>query len=293
MKERSPVKLKTDRRGFTLTEVLVVQVIIIMIAGLLFVLYSQSQFIFKRGSAKISIHQTARQALVRVIPLIASANSRPDDPPVIDSRTVLPDGTPGPGHNLQAILEPQNPDPLAPVVPRPHIDTPADVDKNNQIILRSVDNYVAGILNRPPLEATFNPRDPYRFQAGSPAFGTPYPIDTGIYRIFFKRDMTKTTNSEDSPGGRIGDICVDGNTPTDPDDDIVLARRIYNIQFHHELRNTVDVVLCVKGILPRAAGKTVDQIDPSAVGANQSQIDKVVRSTRVYLPIETNSPGGA
>lgn len=292
------MRITNPYRGFTLAELLVVQVIVVMISAVLFVIYSQSQFIFRRGSATIDMHQTARQALVRVIPLIASANSRPEDPPWADSRSVLPDGSTRTPHNLQAILEPSNPNPDLPLPPRPKLDPgpsdpPGDINLNNQIVLRSVDAYVARILRRPPLETVFNPRDPYRFQPGHSRFGQGYDLNTGIYRIFFKRDMTKTTNTEKSPGGRIGDICLDGNTPSDASDDIVLARRVYNIQFHHELRNTVDVVLCVKGILPRAGGKTVDQVNPGAVGVNQSQIDKVVRSTRVYLPIETNSPGGA
>ena len=105
------MKITKGRRGFTLAEVLVVQVIIVMISAVLFVIYQQSQFIFRRGSAKIDIHQSARQALVRVIPLIASANSRPEDPPWADSRSVLPDGTVRTPDNLQAILDPSNPDP--------------------------------------------------------------------------------------------------------------------------------------------------------------------------------------
>lgn len=290
------MKPQRVEKGFTLAEVLVVQVLMVMVSGVLFILYGQTQFIFKRGSAKIELHQKARRALVRVIPLIASANSRPEDPPMISSASIFPDGSPGPAHNLQAVLEPENPDPLLPPPVRPGIDTHTDangngildIDENNQIILRSSDAYVSTLLERPPLEANFDPRDPYRWQIGHPNFGQPYPIDSGIYRIFFRRDMTKTTNTPESPGGRIGEICVDGNTPSNTGDDIVLARGVYNVQFHHVLRNTVDVVVCVKGHLPRSGGLMSDQLDPLAIGNNQASIDKLVRTTRVYLPVETN-----
>jgi type II secretory pathway pseudopilin PulG len=279
------MKLCSKKKGFTLVELMVVQTMMVVVAGVLFVLYGQSAFIFKRGSAKITMHQTARQALVRTIPLIASANSRPEDPPQIDSRTVLPDGTPGPGHNLQAVIEPAPPaDPDNPP-PRPGPDS----DDNTQIILRSTDHYAAEILRKAPLEAAFNPRDAFRWQTG-PNRGTPYPITSGIYRLFYNRDMTKTANAEDAPGGRIGTLNLDGNTPDDPSDDIVLSRGLYNVQFIHELRNTVDVVVIVKAHLPRAGGRMASQLAP---GASQAEIDQVVRTTRVFLPIETNSPGGA
>jgi type II secretory pathway pseudopilin PulG len=279
------MKRRTTKQGFSLIEVLIVQGMMIVVAGVLFLLYGQSTFIFKRGAAKIGMHQTARQALVRVIPMIASANSRPEDPPQIDSRTVLPDGSPGPGHNLQAVISPAPPpDPDNPP-PRPLPDS----DDNTEIVLRSTDAYAAEILRRAPIEAAFNPRDAFRWQTGA-NLGTPHPIDSGIYRIFFDRDMNKTENAADAPGGRIGTLVLDGNTPGDAADDIIIARGLYNVQFVHELRNTIDVIVIVKGHLPRSGGMMSRQMD---VNAPQSEIDQIVRTTRVFLPIETNSPGGA
>jgi hypothetical protein len=128
-------------------------------------------------------------------------------------------------------------------------------------VLNSIEAYVEEQLRETVSE--FNPRTPTYRQ----------------YRLFFALDPNKDQSNEiQAPGGRIGNLWIDGNTPGDNTDDILLASNLYDLTFKHESDNVVELTVTAKGYVKRAIGGQT--------------LDEQVYSTRVHLPIYTHTPGG-
>jgi hypothetical protein len=246
---------RAPARGFTLIELLVVQAIMIVIFIVLFFLYTQSRFIFQRGTAKIEMQQNLRQALIRIIPYIASANPRPADPPDIPFRLPAVKSPPPPGDDV----DPE--DCVSSSIP--------EGDTDAEIVLRASATYIDRIMrvNNP---VPFNPRDPY-----------PDPSAANEYRLFYILDPDLDMgNPDQAPGGKIGRIMLDRNTPGDPTDDIMLARSIFGVSFETLSPSAIDVGLVIKKFLPKASGAKADDVP-----------EVLYYSTRVHLPIYTNLNG--
>jgi prepilin-type N-terminal cleavage/methylation domain-containing protein len=229
------------RRGFSIPELMVVMTVMGILSGVLLAFYGQTELVLSRGISQTTLQQAARLASIRVIPKITSAVPKPETP-----------GDPDPAMRpaLAAIISP---------LPPPDESTPAV--ETREIVLNSIEPFVQTQLRKPV--STFNPRHPTYAQ----------------YRLFFVLDATKDQNDEDqAPGGRIGNLWMDGNTPGDSSDDLKLASNLYDITFKHETDNVIDLTVITKGWMRRAiGGRTLDQ---------------QVYQTRIHLPIYTYTPGG-
>lgn len=170
-----------------------------------------------------------------------------------------------------AVPRPQALDDLGQLYSVPAIVEPAVGVTGNQVVLWSTAEYVSRITNQAAV--TFDPR------AATADAGQ---YDT--YRLFFAIDADKDqTDPEVAPGGQIGNVLLDPNTPGNAGDDIVLARNLYDVSFERmddgtATRNVVRVNVQVYGYVEMATG--------------QEELQRVDYTTRVFLPYYTVDPGG-
>ena len=215
--------------------------IMVLLSLVLVGFYSESEQILSRGITQTTLQQAARVASIRIIPKITSAIPKPETPsdPVAANRPAM-----------AAIISP------AP----PANETTPPVEAR-EVILNSTLPYVQTQLRQ--TVSDFNPRTP----------------TYGRYRIWFELDADKNQADEDeAPGGRIGNIWIDGNTPGVATDDIKLAANLFDVTFKHEVDNVVELTVVTKGYMRRAIGGRM--------------LDEQRYSTRIHLPIYTHTPGG-
>ncbi len=266
---------RRDRRAivaFTVPEVLVVCSVLLVMFGLLISVYAQAQFMLRHGSAKLEMHQKLRQASSRVIPYIASAVRHPDDTargliarPLNEEE--VPEDYPfqsGGELSLFPILVPP---------PSPE-DTIIETD---WLLLRSTEAYVDKILRVPEASAAvLNARDPFGIQDPSlDSWDIEDIARRGLYRIF-TQDVPGADQSDPELQQRM--ILLDGNTPGDPSDDIALTSGFHRVTFSQMEDTVVDVTFEARRYLPLPTGGLAKEPTPA------------IKRTRVFLPINTNTP---
>ena len=226
-------------KGFSLPELMIVMTVMGILSGVLLAMYGESELMLVRGMTLTTLEQTARLGGARIIPKITSSVAKPATP----DHPVLANRPAVP-----AIVSPPAP---------PYTVAP----DRRQLVLNSIDTYVQRQMRLP--ETVFNPRNPTYLK----------------YRIFFALDTTKNQADPNlAPGGRIGNVWMDLNTPGTPSDDLLLARNFYDVTFDREPDNVVLLTITAKGWIKRAVG-------------GRTLADRVY-TTRVHLPIYTYTPGG-
>lgn len=247
------MRIKKAPRGFSVPELMIVMTIMAVLSTVLLAMYSQSELALSRGVTLTTLEQHARLAAARIIPKITSAVVRPADGTnalipgiVVPAAPVAPaewSGSPGTGAESL-----------------PPTDT--TTARPWQVVLNSIEPYVQRQLRQ--TESTFNPR--------SPSFRE--------YRLFYAIDANKDQSSEDeAPGGRVGNVWIDGNTPTNSSDDILVASNLYEARFEREPDNVIRLIVVTKGWARRAIG-------------GRTLLERRYQ-TRIHLPIYTYTPGGS
>lgn len=238
-------------RGFSVPELMIVMTIMGILSAVLLAMYSQSELALSRGVTLTTLEQHARLAAARIIPKVTSA--------VADTANL--NATPG----IVAPLAPVSPATWS-GSPGPGAESLPPTDTTTarpwQVVLNSIEPYVQRQLRQ--TESNFNPR--------SPVFRP--------YRLFYSIDTNKDQSSEDeAPGGRIGNVWIDANTPTNSADDVLVASNLYEVRFEREPDNVIRLVVITKGWARRAIG-------------GRNLLERRYQ-TRIHLPIYTYTPGGS
>ncbi len=239
---------------------MIVMTLMGIVSGILLVLYVQTRSYLSRGMVLTELEQKARIAGGRIIPKIASASVRPaidfnGDGDAVDTDLGLDQYEP-----RVAILFPPPPPYSTPL--------PSNLDPPREVILYSTKSYVRDML-REPSGDDFDPRN----EAEDPALGMRQ------YRIFFL--LRDNVDASKFPDGIVGDVFIDGNTPTNKNDDILLVSGLRDVRFDREQDNVIRLAISVKAY------------DPFGASVGGTAVLKRQHVSRVYLPIFTHSPGGS
>lgn len=270
------------QNGFTIPELSVVMFLTVLITGVLVLFYAQARLELERGASGTELQQRTRLTAIRIIPKIASVIRTDPDPdhPIPEYRGGI--------------------NPIAWPLPADDDTSDPQADAGSHVIVLSTTKEFIETQMRQPITHPFNPR-----WNGDPATD-PY----GLLRIkFVELDESEWPEFQDIYGNtvkiKVGEVRMDvydgapiprnlsspnedfGSDPADDlldgddlSDDIVIATNVSDVSFlTYGDNRRIRLRVVASGTVPNAT-------------SGRSLVTNVYE-TDIYLPVYTNTSGGA